>query len=662
MANLATDKLPADLDLILCSEVLFYLSFDVLRRVAPTIAAALNPGGHLLLAHGNLITDDKTRTGFDWGHPFGATTIGKVFGALDELVLAQELRTPLFTVQLFRRAKKPSDKRERPKTLNIPLPFDLELTPAVEKCILWGGVTLTRDEARQRRSAREVPILMYHSIADHGPAELAPYRISPNAFREQLRYLRRHGFHAISIEEWAAHISEKRPVPGRPVILTFDDGYKDFIENAWPILERADLSATVFIVTDKVGGTADWDELAGEALPLMSWQDLGTLRDKGIEIGSHSASHKDLPTLTAPQVKREGERSRRMLRDRLGVDAKTIAFPWGRHNASVRDALAECGYRFGVATWGGCSSLADDPMNLPRIEIFGDDDIETFAGKLELRATATDAPSANEEPVDLADPIGFDVDEPERPEDVAPASEDRRAAEIFQRMAADDLPVIGERDVAVHPEYARRLAARLDLLIGEFVRLQTQLLNALQAPLTLQKKLTMLFALPVTGRSSRILPPGTEISPGVRLSFAEGAQVCLTIEPKADHSLSPDTYVNTVELMFSGESPWLALEVTPEWSDLFSAERFQLCLYGRPNRTVSCEAALRLPRLSGSPFEVSLAKFVLRSDDRNAVLSGELPLPDFVELDTGAPPQLLLFFDTEAELSLVLHYLNAYFA
>ena len=139
VANLATDKLPADLDLILCSEVLFYLSFDVLRRVAPTIAAALNPGGHLLLAHGNLITDDKTRTGFDWGHPFGATTIGKVFGALDELVLAQELRTPLFTVQLFRRAKKPSDKRERPKTLNIPLPFDLELTPAVEKCILWAA-------------------------------------------------------------------------------------------------------------------------------------------------------------------------------------------------------------------------------------------------------------------------------------------------------------------------------------------------------------------------------------------------------------------------------------------------------------------------------------------------------------------------------------------
>ncbi len=355
--NLAGDPLPNKLDLIVCSEVLFYLPSEMLEEVAGKIAASLKPGGHLLLAHGNVIADDRTRTGFDWGHLFGARTIGKVFTALDQLALLKELRTPLYTVHLFRRISGLRGPKAEPEIREVPLPPELVLTPEVEKTILWDGAEMTRAEASASESATAVPILMYHSVAEDGPPELAPYRISPQAFREQMRYLRRHGYHSITIEDWGACIAAQRPLPGRPVILTFDDGYKDFIENAWPILERADFKATLFVVTERVGRVADWDPAVSRPLPLMSWRDLQELQAKGVEIGSHSASHKDFSAISVDQVMAEGRRAREKLQEQLGREARVIAFPWGRGDEGVRRALARCGYAFGLTTWGGHSSF-----------------------------------------------------------------------------------------------------------------------------------------------------------------------------------------------------------------------------------------------------------------------------------------------------------------
>ncbi len=672
--NLATDALPTQLDLILCSEMLFYLPLALLHEVAPKIAASLKSGGHLLLAHGSLIADDKTRTGFDWAHPFGAKTIGQVFGALPQLGLLKELRTPLYTVQLFRAIAGTRTKKAQPQRTEIPLPPDLVLTPAVEKSIVWDGAVTTRAEACASESAAAVPILMYHSVADDGPPELAPYRVSPRAFREQLRYLRRHGYYSTTLEEWGACIAARRPLPGRPVILTFDDGYKNFIENAWPLLERADFKATLFVVTEKVGQLADWDKAASEPLPLMSWQDLKELHAKGLEIGSHSASHQDFTAIPAEGVMAEGQRARARLREELGAEATVIAFPWGRGNGAVRRVLARSGYRIGLTTWGGHSTLADDPMNLPRIEIFGDDDIAAFAHKLEYSATSPLAANAahDDDAADLALPeVGFAIpgalpipggydtglmDAAERPTAV------RSAIVAAAEIVGFDMPPAGAVDQPIHPDYLRSLSARLDLLIGEFVKLQTQLLNSLGGPVSLQRRLTMLFAQPVTGKVSRALAPGEEISPGIVLRFEEDARVVLTIEPKTDHTLSPDVYLNTVGLAFTGASEWLELRVAVEWSDLSMAQHYQLCLYAQPSRPVSCEALLRLPRKSGDPLELGFASFELQSDQRNAVLSGDLRLPDFIELDTSRKPSLVISFGTESELSVVLHYFNLYFA
>jgi peptidoglycan/xylan/chitin deacetylase (PgdA/CDA1 family)/SAM-dependent methyltransferase len=687
--NLATDALPTKLDLVVCSEMLFYLPLSVLHEVAPKMAASLKSGGYLLLAHGNLIADDKTRTGFDWDHPFGAKTIGEVFGALPQLALVKELRTPLYTVQLYRAIAGARTKKAEPQVTEIPLPPDLVLTPEVEKSIVWNGAVTTRAEAWASESAAAVPILMYHSVADDGPPELAPYRVSPAAFREQLRYLRRHGYYSISLEEWSACIASRRPPPGRAVILTFDDGYKNFIENAWPLLERTDFKATLFVVTEKVGRVADWDAGAAEPLPLMSWEDLKELHRSGVEIGSHSASHQDFSAISPYGVMAEGQRARARLRDELGTEANIIAFPWGRGDDAVQEVLARCGYRIGLTTWGGHSTLADNPMNLPRIEIFGDDDVATFARKLEYNAAPSVATVArrNADLVDDSPPeVGFVTAGPP-PDPAASGSSTSALSDVRGTVAvAATAPAMGSPtalrsaltaaaeivgfdiapargiDRSIHPDYLLSLSARLDVLIGEFVKLQTQLLNCLSAPVSLQRQLTMLFAQPVTGKVNRVAVPGEEISPGIVLGFEEDTRVALTIEPKNDHSLSPDSYLNTVGLALTGASEWLELQAALQWSDLSLARHYQLCLCARLSRSVSCEAMLRLPRKAGEPLDLSFAHFELNSEAPNAVLSGDLHLPDFIELDTSRQPTLILYFGTQRELSLVLHYLNVYFA
>ena len=629
--NLADGVLPVNLDFVLCSEVLFYLPLPLVEELAAKIARSLKVGGHVLLAHGNLITDDPMRTGFDWGHEFGAQTIGKVFAATEGLTLAKELRTPLFTIQLFRHNGKSAKKVPLPEIKEVPLPADLELSPELEKTIIWDGAVMTRAEAQASETAHKVPILMYHCIDDDGPPELAPYRVTPAAFREQLRYLRRNGFHSITLQEWAESIATKTPVPGRPVIITFDDGYKDFYQNAWPALERADFSATVFVVTEKVGGHADWDRLS-QPIELMNWDEIRAVAAKGVTISSHSASHKDLPSLTAEGLRREGERAREMLRENLGADIDIIAFPWGKSDASTRATLARCGYKIAVRSWGGPSPLNDDPLNLARIEIEASDDIDAFARKLDAEAAEVESDTA----------------------------EETAASPEFGSFENNGAPEGGA--MPIHPDYAHQLASRLDALVGEFVKLQNQLLNDSKSPLTLQKKLAALFALPVTGKVTRAVQTGQEIVAGVQVTFDEGASLNIWVEPKADHSLSPDTYLNTLGLNFSGHSEWLTLEIALEWRELSLAQRFQLGLYAQPNRAVNCETALRLPRRGADPVEVMLASFTLHSDERNATASGDLALPDFIELDTTQKPHLLLFFDTEADLSMVIHYFNVYFA
>lgn len=237
-----------------------------------------------------------------------------------------------------------------------------------------------------------LPILAYHSIADEGPVELRPWRITPAAFEAQLRFLRQHGYRSISLEEWAQCIAAKSPPSGRSVVITFDDGYANFLTQAAPRLEAAGFRADVFVVTHQVGGVATWDTTSGPPLKLMSWDDLRSLEARGFWVGSHTTAHLDLTSLSDEEIESDSRAARTLLRRELGHDVRSVAFPGGTSDARVRAALARGGYRIGVEIADRRSTLQDDIGCLPRIEILVDDDIESFARK--LGKAATPMPSA----------------------------------------------------------------------------------------------------------------------------------------------------------------------------------------------------------------------------------------------------------------------------
>ena len=102
------------------------------------------------------------------------------------------------------------------------------------------------------------------------PPKLAPYRVSRDRFERQLAYLRRHGYRTISLAQWQeARGRRDGIIDDRAVMLTFDDGYRDFLTDAWPLLRAFGFGATLCVSTDRIGGRADWDSSYGEPAELL---------------------------------------------------------------------------------------------------------------------------------------------------------------------------------------------------------------------------------------------------------------------------------------------------------------------------------------------------------------------------------------------------------
>ncbi|TAM79826.1 MAG: glycosyltransferase [Acidobacteria bacterium] len=381
-SNLRRDPI-GRFDLIVCSEVLYYLNdrFE-LRRLASRLAKSLSTGGHLLMTHSNLVVDDNGVTGFDWVHGFGARFIGETFASIPGLHLVRELRTPLYRVQLFRREPGRRRYSTGPGELisrEAVLPSDPEVCGRIN----WDGCAITRARAYTTNVTRELPILMYHRIASHGPDGLAPYRVSPEAFERQLAYLKHHGYISIGLDEWVYALSaQDGRLPGRLVCLTFDDGYLDFRENAWPLLKHYGFSATVFLPTDLVGRSAEWDRTYGEPAELMSWNDVRALAKEGVTFGAHGAGHRRLNQLSVADMFVEGRLSREKIEAELGSPVRVMAYPYGGNSDLVRRAMESCGFISAVSTNPGLSRLGDDQMALPRQEILGADKMDDFIAKL----------------------------------------------------------------------------------------------------------------------------------------------------------------------------------------------------------------------------------------------------------------------------------------
>ena len=243
--------------------------------------------------------------------------------------------------------------------------------------------SVARSSDQAGGSAWRIPVLMYHSIAAEGPASLAQWRLHPRLLDEQLAYLQRQGYRSVTSRDLAAFLRNGQAPAGRPVLLTFDDGYRDFLLTAWPLLQRYGFTADVFLVTDRVGGSADWDRSHGAPAPLMGWAEIARLQRAGVNFGSHFATHRRCSRLSTHELVEESARSRAAIEAQLECPVNSMAIPFGTWDERLVSALRWAGYEIGFTTADGTVSAGMRPLTLPRIEVFGGQSTAAFARRLE---------------------------------------------------------------------------------------------------------------------------------------------------------------------------------------------------------------------------------------------------------------------------------------
>lgn len=221
----------------------------------------------------------------------------------------------------------------------------------------------------------EVPmVLMYHGVADEAddPNHLC---VAPSRFAEQLAWLKRRGLRGVSIGTLVDAMRAGRP---RGLVgITFDDGYVSVLEAALPELRRHGFTATMFIVSGRLGESNEWDE--GPRWPLMSAGQVRELAAAGMEVGSHSTTHVRLADLDARQLKAQVGDSKASLADLAGAPVRGFAYPYGSMDAAARLAVRDAGYDYACAVATPLRELGI--MALPRVYVGQRDDARRMAAK-----------------------------------------------------------------------------------------------------------------------------------------------------------------------------------------------------------------------------------------------------------------------------------------
>ena len=200
------------------------------------------------------------------------------------------------------------------------------------------------------------PILMYHRIDDQSAT--SALSVSPQSFARQMAFFHERGYRVVPLDqivEWIVH--DRPPVHGA-VAITFDDGFDSVYTQAYPVLRRYGMPATVFIVTDWVGRPG-----------YLSWAQIRELAAHGFEIGGHTCSHPWLPALTEDAMRRELVESRRVLQQQVPGSAQHFSYPFGAYDAVVKHAVRAVPYASACATNPGRHRSWHDRYALKRLRI-----------------------------------------------------------------------------------------------------------------------------------------------------------------------------------------------------------------------------------------------------------------------------------------------------
>lgn len=229
-------------------------------------------------------------------------------------------------------------------------------------------------------SSGRLLVLCYHAIEDQSDDPvLAPYGVPPKRFVDQLDSLTRRGFSFISPDQLAAFVRSKAPLPRRPVLLTFDDGHAGLLDVARNQLRPRGIQALAFVVTNVPSGTNEWDQAYGAStLRLLTNEERKETESLGVEIGSHSRTHREMPLLTDRERRLEARGSSADLVSAGLRPPRFFAYPFGARNEDSRKAVAEAGFLAAFGLSYRRASQASDVFDLPRVMILSTDGNRRF--------------------------------------------------------------------------------------------------------------------------------------------------------------------------------------------------------------------------------------------------------------------------------------------
>lgn len=231
---------------------------------------------------------------------------------------------------------------------------------------------LTTTVVAQIPTSARVPILMYHYISkppDPRDQIRVGLSVPPDAFEQQMKFLRDNGYHTISLMDLYEHLRVGAPLPSKPLILTFDDGYRDNYEFAFPIMRKYGATGTIFLITD----------LIGKYEPYMTWQQVKEMSDAGMSMESHTRTHPDLRNVDYAHRVWQLTGPIEDITKYTGKRPYFFAYPAGRWNDDVLPILRDIQTKAAVTTQYGAVHTLSDALLWTRVRVPGQISLAEFA-------------------------------------------------------------------------------------------------------------------------------------------------------------------------------------------------------------------------------------------------------------------------------------------
>ncbi len=200
-----------------------------------------------------------------------------------------------------------------------------------------------------------VTILVYHIVRPAYASDSAAVRalaLTPETFDAELKHLQMSGYHIVTYAEVEASLASSRPLPPKPVLLSFDDGWSDQYTYAFPILKKYQDTATFFVFTNAIGSKG-----------FFTWAQLREMLAAGMRVGDHSRSHPYLVKISSEsKLWSEIDGSKKLLEEKLGVPINEFAYPFGQHNPAIIALVKEAGFRSARGDYWYGSEITKDQL------------------------------------------------------------------------------------------------------------------------------------------------------------------------------------------------------------------------------------------------------------------------------------------------------------